>query len=193
MTLHGSQAIERALKAVGERLAADGESVSVVVLGGAAMNLHGIVQRATTDVDILARVVDDEGTIAHPDPLPEALHRAAAAVARDLRLRDDWMNTAVAGQWELGLPEGLADRLEWRMYGALRVGLVSRRDLIYFKLYASADQTGPESVHARDLLALLPTRGELAGAAEWVRAQDASPDFHRVVAEVVEYVDGALR
>lgn len=157
------------------------------------MNLHGIVQRATTDVDILARVVDDEGTIAHPDPLPEALHRAAAAVARDLRLRDDWMNTAVAGQWELGLPEGLTDRLEWRVYGALRVGLVSRRDLIYFKLYASADQTGPESVHARDLLALLPTRSELADAAAWVRAQDPSSDFHRVVAKVVEFVDGALR
>lgn len=192
MTLSGPEAIERALEAVGERLVADGESVSVVVLGGTAMNLLGIVRRATTDVDILARVVDDEGTFAHPDPLPEALHRAAAAVARDLRLRDDWMNTVAAGQWELGLPEGLADRLEWRDYGALRVGIVSRGDLIYFKLYASADQTGPESVHARDLLALHPTRDELARAAEWVRAQDPSPDFHRVVAEVVEYINAAL-
>ncbi len=192
MSLSGTEALERALTAVGERLAVSEEAVGIVVLGGAAMNLLGIVSRATTDVDVLARTVDDGGTIIPPDPLPETLSRAVTAVARDLRLREDWMNTAVAGQWEFGLPAGLADRLEWRSYGALRVGIVSRSDLVYFKLYASADQTGPANVHVRDLLSLQPTPEELERAAEWIRGQDPSPDFHSVLAEVLKYVE-ALR
>jgi hypothetical protein len=103
------------------------------------------------------------------------------------------MNTAVAGQWHVGLPPGLAERVAWRTYGGLRVGLVGRRDLIFFKLYASADQTGPDDVHVRDLLALRPTASDLEDAAEWVRSQDPSPGFQKVLAKVVSYVDGALR
>lgn len=75
---------------------------------------------------------------------------------------------------------------------ALRVGIVGRRDLICFKLYASSDQTGPDNVHVRDLLALRPNAEDLEWAAAWVRAQDASPEFHTVVARVVAYVQDAL-
>ena len=53
------------------------------------------------------------------------------------------MNTGPALQWKQGLPEGLQDRIEWRRYAALRVGVVDRRDLIHLKLYAAADATGP--------------------------------------------------
>ena len=102
------------------------------------------------------------------------------------------MNTTVADQWRSGLPPGLAERIEWRRYGALRVGIVGRRDLICLKLYASADQTGPDNVHVRDLLALKPNPEDLEWAAEWVRAQDSSPEFHAVVARVVAYVQDAL-
>lgn len=56
-----------------------------------------------------------------------------------------------------------------------------------------ADQTGPDNVHVRDLLALRPTDAELDVAAEWVRAQDAGPDFQAVLARVVAYVQDALR
>lgn len=103
------------------------------------------------------------------------------------------MNTAVADQWRFGLPPGLAERLDWRPFSALRVGLVNRRDLICFKLYASADQTGPDNVHVRDLLALRPDIEELKWAADWVRTQDPSSAFHTVVYKVVTYVEDALR
>ena len=191
MKLQGRTAIESALTAVGERLAHAHESCAIVVLGGAALNLLAIVDRPTIDVDVLARA-DDTGAIEPPDPLPDTLRRAIAAVARDRGLLENWMNTTVADQWRFGLPPGLAERLEWRRYGALRVGIVGRRDLICFKLYASADQTGPDNVHVRDLLALKPNPEDLEWAAEWVRAQDSSPEFHAVVARVVAYVQVAL-
>ncbi len=192
MKLTGPAAIVSALSAVGERLAHANEPCAIVVLGGAAMNLLGIVDRPTIDVDVLARA-DSTGSISPPDPLPGALQRAIAAVARDQGLLQHWMNTTVADQWRFGLPPGLADRIEWRSYGALRVGIVGRRDLVCFKLYASADQTGPDNVHVRDLVALEPTDEELERAAEWVREQDSSAQFHEVVGKVVAYVQDALR
>jgi hypothetical protein len=191
-TLSGRAAVEAALNAVGERLAYASEPCTIVVLGGAAVNLLGIVDRPTIDVDVLARA-DEAGAIHPPDPLPDALQRAIAAVARDQGLLEHWMNTTVADQWRFGLPPGLAERIEWRSYGGLRVGIVGRRDLICFKLYASADQTGPDNVHVRDLLALKPNDEELGWAAEWVRSQDPSPQFHQTVGKVVEYVGNALR
>ena len=65
----------------------------------------------------------------------------------------------------------------WRTYGGLEVGLASRYDLIFFKLYAAADQPGPDSVHFQDLLALGPSDEELEAAARWVRDQDPGSDF----------------
>jgi hypothetical protein len=179
-------------RTVGERLNHVGEPCSIVILGGAAMNLLSLVDRPTIDVDVLARA-DEAGIIAHPDPLPEALRMAIAAVARDQGLIDSWMNTTVADQWRFGLPPGLAERITWRAFGGLKVGIVSRVDLVCFKLYASADQTGPDNVHVRDLLALKPSSEELDWAAAWVREQDPSPAFHDVVAKVVSHVLAALR
>lgn len=192
MKLQGRTAIEAALAAVGERLAHAHEPCAIVVIGGAALNLLAIVDRPTIDVDILARA-DETGAIRPPDPLPETLRRAIVAVARDRGLLENWMNTTVADQWRFGLPPGLAERIEWRTYGALRVGIIGRRDLMCFKLYASSDQTGPDNVHVRDLLALEPNDEDLAWAAAWVRAQDPSPEFHAVVTKVVAYVHDALR
>lgn len=192
MQLSGHAALEAALTAVGELLAYANEPCAIVVLGGAAMNLLGIVDRPTIDVDVLARA-DAAGTIHPPDPLPDSLRLAITAVARDRGLLDTWINTTVADQWRLGLPQGLAERLEWRTCGALRVGIVDRRDLVCFKLYASADQTGPDNVHVRDLLALNPNDEELEWASEWVREQDPSPEFQAVVDKVVAYVRDALR
>jgi hypothetical protein len=132
-------------------------------------------------VDVLARADGAAGALRHPEPLPETLRGAIAEVAVDFNQPPNWMNTVVAHQWVTGLPPGLEQRLVWRDYGALKVGLVGRKDLIAFKLYASADQVGPASVHVTDLLALHPTAEELAEAAAWIRTQDASVEFHAIV------------
>lgn len=206
MTLSNGTDIEGALRAVGELLEAAGEAYAIVVLGGAALNLLGVVERATADVDILAfappgpalAVAGVGGASPSPDvtpdlrqppePLPSALVAAIDTVARDFGLDRRWMNTGPALQWRAGLPPGLATRVHWRVYAALRVGLVDRYDLTFFKLFASADATGPRSVHYQDLLALRPSPPELEAAAAWVHTQDAAPAFAEVLDRVVAHV-----
>ncbi len=186
--------IPAALQATGELLAAEGQRVAIVVLGGAALNLLGIVQHTTRDVDVLALGrLGRRGSrpkLERPNPLPEALRRAAATVARDFGLPPDWLNTGVASQWDTGLPPGLERRVHWRAFGGLHVGIVDRRDLIFFKLYAATDDRGPESVHYQDLLALRPTRKELESAAAWVRGQDPSPGFASALEKLLRHVRG---
>lgn len=179
--------IERALTAVGELLAAEGQTAAVVIVGGAALNLLGIVRRATRDVDVLAVADSSAGRLRPPSPLPDQLRKAIATVSRDFDLPADWLNTDVGGQWETGLPPGLDGRVDWRRYGGLSVGIADRRDLIFLKLYAAADDVGPESVHFQDLLALSPTPEELNSAARWVRAQDPSAEFGSTLDKVLRH------
>lgn len=156
------------------------------------MILLGIRIRATTDVDILAFAgLNAQGIrqLRAPDePLPGPLLAAAETVAGDLGLDPHWLNTGPASQWQTGLPPGLDDRVTWRTYGGLGVGIVSRIDLVYFKLYAAADDIGTGSVHYQDLVALHPSDADLSAAAEWIQRQDPGPDFHRTVSEVIRHV-----
>lgn len=199
MHLQDSDTIHDALQRVGELLAADGDPLAIVILGGAALNLLHIVERPTVDVDILAFATPDAGNAPRaesmqppPVPVPERLRRAAEQVARDLGLPADWLNTGPALQWRTGLPPGLAARVDWRQFAGLWVGLVDRRDLIFFKLFAAADAVGPQSVHFQDLLRLRPTAAELSDAATWVRTQDAAEEFARVLDRVVAHCRAEL-
>jgi hypothetical protein len=182
--------IERVFAALGELLAAEGMEFGVVVLGGAALNLLGIVERTTRDVDVLAitssTLEDGLLSLTPPEPLPEPLKRAIDRVARDFRLPEDWVDTTMGLQLQTGLPPGLERRIHWSRYGGLVVGLVDRYDLIYFKLYAAADSGGPASVHYQDLIALRPSSIELQEAAKWVRKQDPSAGFSILLEQVME-------
>ncbi len=179
--------IERALAAVGDLLAAEGHTAAIVIVGGAALNLLGVVARSTRDVDVLAVATAPGKALRRPEPLPAPLAKAVARVARDLELSPDWLNAQVAGQWDTGLPPGLETRVAWKRYGGLAVGIADRRDIVFFKLYAAADDVGTQSRHFQDLLALAPTAEELGAAASWVKEQDPSPDFGAVVDQVVRH------
>ncbi len=173
------------LDAVGAHLEAGGAAVSIVIVGGAALALRGWVPRTTQDVDVIA-LADRRGALA-PPRFPEALTHAAERVARDFNLPAHWLNSVVGAQWRTGLPEGLADDLEWRTFRALRVGLAGRSALIALKLFAAVDK-GPASVHAQDLIVLAPADDELARASAWVTTQDIAPEWPRLVQEVVDHV-----
>lgn len=186
-----SNDIERALTAVGELLEANDAHFSIVVIGGAALSLLGIVERTTRDVDIVA-VTREPGELAvlarPPQPLPLLLERAIAQVAEDFALPEHWLNRGPAGQWDIGLPPGFAERVEWRRFSALDVGICSRIDLIFFKLEAAADQPDANNRHARDLVALAPTDDELTQAKDWVRSKNVGPDYHEILDRVIAHV-----
>jgi hypothetical protein len=183
--------LEPALSAVGELLAFENTEVALVVVGGATLNMLGLIDRTTQDVDVIALASGPVGIVpallAPPDPLPEPLQRAILRVSRDFGLAPDWINTAIARQWSQGLPPWLAHDISWRRYGGLHVGLVGRRTLLALKLFAAVDQS-VRSVHAQDLLALNPSDAELDEAATWVVTQDAADSFPQLVGEVVEHV-----
>jgi len=162
--------------ALGEQLAARGERVELVVIGGSGLLALGLTSRATRDVDVLALLAG--GVLAKPRPLPAALIEARAAVARDFGLPEDWLNSAPADLLDFGLPDGFVDRLEPRRYGeALTIHLASRFDQIHFKLYETVDQGAGK--HEADLRALRPTRDELLAAARSTRTHDPSEGFRR--------------
>ena len=184
-----STQLRELLSAVGELLEVEGESASIVVVGGASLNLSGLVNRATDDVDVIARAEGDgESTLIPPDPMPEPLRDAVERVRRDFGLQPGWLNTAVANQWETSLPPSLKEDLTWQTYGGLRVGVAGRRPLIALKLLAAVDQGGPQSVHYQDLVRLAPTDEELEEAREWARSEDSSQIVAQHIDQVIEHV-----
>lgn len=113
--LTGGSDIEEALTRVSEVIETYGEAFAIVILGGAALNLLGVVARTTTDVDILAvarpgRSVGQREISEPPVPLPEPLLKAIGLVAEDMALTPDWLNTGPALQWRTGPALGPAQQ-----------------------------------------------------------------------------------
>jgi hypothetical protein len=182
--------IEAALRAVGELLAAEEKRVAIVVVGGASLNLLGLLERSTSDVDVIAQAdqaAEGEYRLRHAVPFPRELESAIRTVARDFGLPENWLNSEVSLQWQAGLPPTTVADLTWRDYGNLRVGLVGRQTLISLKLFAAVDHVG-ESVHLQDLRSLKPSDNELQQAAEWVATQDMLPEFPRLINQVLDNV-----
>jgi hypothetical protein len=180
--------IDRAFGLLSSRLDLVGaQPVRLVVCGGSALIALGFRSRTTNDADVVA-LMDADGHLVSPEPLPAPLLAAAVQVARDLGLNEGWLNnhpsSGEGGLFQMGLPDGLASRLTERAFGArLTVYFIGRVDQIHFKLYASADQRDP--THMDDLRALSPTDAELEAAARWAMTHDVSDGFKMVLRELL--------
>ncbi|MCK6509550.1 hypothetical protein L6R29_06245 [Myxococcota bacterium] len=159
------------------------ERLDLVVCGGAGLQVLGLVERATRDVDVVARVVG--GKDCFPEPFSEPLLRAVQRVAEDDGLPKDWLNAGPAENQRLGLPEGLLERCMVRVYGALlTVRFLSRYDQIHFKLYATVDSGVGK--HLDDLRLLEPNAGELKAAALWSMTHDPSEGYKQMLLELLD-------
>ncbi len=187
-----------ALGALGDVLAARGYTSDLVLVGGAALLLHGTVSRPTKDGDIVGERLSD-GSVARLDQLPPELARAALDVARAYGLADDWLNLGPASLLDGPLPEGFEARLRPVEFGALRLWIAGREDLVALKLWSTADRWPAPGRHLADLDALAPTPSELRSAAAWTRLRDPSPGYGELLAAVLgrfglsEDHDGAAR
>jgi hypothetical protein len=183
--------VELVLSALGEQLESLlDRPVELLVCGGSALNVLGLVRRATKDIDILAyigRSEKGETFLIRADSLTPELVMAAKKVARDFNLPDDWLNTGPASAVDLGLPDGFMDRITIRVFGnKLAVHFLGRYDQIHFKLYAAVDQ-GPGK-HLDDLLSLNPTADEIERAAHWTMTHDVSESFKQNLKSLVNYL-----
>jgi hypothetical protein len=140
--------------------------LEAVVIGGAALNLLGVVARATKDCDILA------------PPLPPAVVEAArgfaaAARTRGEPLQDDWLNNGPASLVE-ALPPGWRDRLQLVFSGSsIVLRCLGREDLLRSKLFALCDR----GLDLGDCLALAPTADELRAVLPWLEQRDGHPHW----------------
>lgn len=129
--------------------------------------------------------MEEDGVLVSAERLPDARLAAAALVARDFELKQDWLNAEPTGLLEIGgLPEGFSDRVITCDYGpALRVAFASRLDRVHLKLYAATDRFEPRDM--ADLRLLQPTADELQAAARWTRMHNAPGPFHDAVTRAV--------
>jgi hypothetical protein len=172
--------VELVLSALGDQLESLlDKPVELLVCGGSALNVLGLVRRATKDVDILAYIErNDKGEtfLIKAASLTPELVMAAKKVARDFNLPDDWLNTGPASAVDLGLLNGFMDRVTTKVFGnKLTVHFLGHYDQIHFKLYAAVDQGAGK--HFDDLLALKPTSEEIEQAARWSVTHDVSEGF----------------
>lgn len=137
--------------------------VNICVCGGAALNILGLRERTTEDVDVMGEV-EDESFIVSPE-LPDEFHKAVKEVAEEEGLETDWVNTGASFVGGMA-PEGVIERATKRSYGEkLHAWFISRYDQIHFKLYAAIDIGG---YHINDLKALDPEFNELQEASDWI-------------------------
>jgi len=187
--------IEKILNAFNLQLEKIGKKLEIIVCGGSALSIIGLVKRVTKDIDVLAFVekTDSHFKIVRAD-FPGWLKEVISKIARDFGLPQNWMNPGPTSLVDLGLPEGLEDRLIKRNYGDnLTVYYISRFDQIHFKLYASVDRGG---YHVDDLLELKPTSEELEAAARWSMTHDVSEGYRNVLKHLLKrlgYDDVAKR
>jgi hypothetical protein len=156
----------RTLTAFDSYLAQLGLRLDAVVIGGTALNLLGIVSRATDDCDIL-----------HPE-LSSEIVAASRAFAAQIRasnqpLSDDWLNNGPASLAKQ-LPGDWSERLQMVFSGvAIQLSCLSREDLLRSKLFALCDR----GIDLADCLALAPTAEELHALRPWIDEQDTNPGW----------------
>jgi hypothetical protein len=177
---------EELLRALGEQLEARGARLELVVIGGAALGVLGLIERPTRDVDVVAIRTGNELVIAKP--LPTVLEEAAQRVATDFGLPSTWLNAEPSEELvRLGLPEGFEHRLVSRTFSkSLTAHFADRYDQIHFKLYAMVDHGLGR--HQQDLEDLRPSPDELIAAARWAITHDPSQGFREELARVLRYL-----
>ena len=138
----------------------------LLVIGGTALALLGLIRRATRDCDVLEPPLD-------PRLLVLAQEFARQQTASGLPLDRDWLNNGPATLAKV-LPKDWQARVVVIHRGrALCIRSLGRPDLLASKLWALCDR----GTDIGDCVALAPTADELVSLRPWLHDQDANPDW----------------
>jgi hypothetical protein len=142
-----------------EFLSRAGLTFESVIIGGAALLVLGVIDRATRDVDCL-------------DPHISSIIKDASIEFAQLEgLDQDWLNNGPESLKE-DLPCDWKERIEIIYKGkSLTLFTLGRIDLLRSKLYAYCDR----QQDLQDCLALAPTRNELLLIKPWLFERDSNP------------------
>ncbi len=159
---------ELLLRQLGEALQdMDSDPIEILVCGGMALIMQGLVVRPTTDIDGIGFIDDEEGSLVLRSPdMQHAFREARERVATANSLGNRWINFQSRTLIDNGLPEGIVDRAIVRQYGPkLRIRLCSRMDIIALKMWAALDPK--RDVDIKDLIGLRVTRDEVEFGARY--------------------------
>lgn len=152
--------LEKAFQATGSQLDWHTD-VDILIVGGAAIAMTcGKPGHTTLDCDVMEY---------QPEKAWSAVEQAAQAIAPELGLPDNWLNSQVQLRSDT-LPDDWKDRRQLvGAYGKLRVFAASRVDLIAMKIVAGRpqdlqdisdlDMTTEDAVFVRRYLQQLPKKG----------------------------------
>lgn len=184
--------LEEALCLLGEYLSYQGGlPIHLLVAGGSALLASGVISRSTSDLDVMAQRGLVDGEIIDARPLPASLVTAAAKVATEMKLPENWINADFA---LLALPfddyprDFLTDLMD-RSYGThLSISYLGRSGLIYLKFHAATDpQRKRRATDLADLQNLQPTAKEIQKTLHWMECQGLITSGNHT------YVEEALR
>jgi hypothetical protein len=164
--------IERYLRQVGEYLNDQLLTGELLIVGGAYMTL--VLQQRETTKDVDAYFASNA----------VAIREAAARVARDEGLPDDWLNDAVKG-FMFTQPEMTL----WLDCPGLRVYAPNPAYIFAMKALAGRPEDVRDLVALSDLLTLRSAAEALAVVARYVPAQLLSPRIQYLVEDLFDEAD----
>lgn len=162
------------LEAFDRFLASHGIRADLVIIGGAALALLGVIDRPTRDCDVLEPLVD----VVLAD---HARRFAAVRSAAGHPLAVDWLNHGPSSLVQV-LPVGWRDRIDVLFTGqALTLRTLGHRDLLATKLWALCDR----GTDLADCRAMGPTADDLIALRPWLADQDMYPHWQAHVDAVL--------
>lgn len=160
----GAPDIDRALRLLGEELARRRINAELVLLGGASLLTRQLIERATTDIDVLG-VRLPNGVVRSGYPLMPDIREVADELALALGLDMLWLDDRPGSDFVNAAPEGFEQRLERATFGSLVVWHLSAHDICVIKICAAAERWGElPNKHWEDVLALNPGTDEVNDA-----------------------------
>jgi hypothetical protein len=136
--------ILKALNRLSEVLAQKNESRTLLLVGGAALQLLGYHHKvATTDVDNLL-------------PMDDLLKKIVKQIASEMNLHENWLNSSSSAFTQKGIDYSL-DAKNVIETDSLSVNIVSIENFIELKVRAQIDR----GFDLEDILALKPTKAHL--------------------------------
>lgn len=162
--------IRKTMTELNKELVRRKKTFTLYICGGAALRLLGISTRDTIGIDVIEEKLDPE------------LIEAKNAVAKKLRISEEWLNNKVSPIAKR-LPKGWRkDCTEAFSAGNLVVYAISRQDFINSKLHESVDRQAEDY---DDLLRLAPTVSEIKLARKYVLREKGKIETYGVFVEAV--------
>ncbi len=155
----------------------EGLVLQATMIGGAALQLMGLITRPTNDCDILDPMLDSQ-----------ILSAADAYAETQPQLSTGWFNNGPASLVRT-LPGEWSQRLQPLFTGkAIQLTTLGREDLLRSKLFAMIDR----NIDLPDCVALAPTRDEVLALLPWLNEQDGNERWPEHVRDMLQALGGKL-